>query len=188
MSPSEPTDAFALLELPRRLSLAEAEVLQAHHAAVLKASGDSAMQGRLHEAREVLIDHPRRIRHWLELAGWSQWQAVPLSESFMASFGRLGPVLHESLELARQLEASSTALGRARLAARVLGLRQRLEACAAELEALKLPMLESLAQFDQLSLEQQTANLGALAMEQARWAYLGKWQAQIQQAVGRLFF
>ena len=190
MAGSDCSDAYALLGLPRTLVGDEESVRAAHRAAVLACS-QGAMPGSaasLNEARDVLLDPARRVKHWLGLCGWNRWQAVPLSEEFMEFFSRLGPIIHQAQDLSRQLSRQSTALGRASLAPRVLALRRQLEFCSEQLRGLQDPILASLRLLDDHGQPLAEEQLASVAMDQARLAYLVKWRHQISQALGALFF
>jgi hypothetical protein len=171
-------DAFAQLGLPRRASLSVAEIQAAYFSAAKDQPSDSAT---LHEAYDLLLHPEKRLRHLLEIAAppeATEWRTVPMAESLMQLFLRLGRARSEAEALAVRREKASSALSRALMEKALLAQRDDLECIGLELEELRMAILHTLAE--------QEGQWQQLALAQAQLSYLAKWQAQIAELLLRL--
>lgn len=181
-------DSFALLGLPRSVTLAEADLQNACRDRLRdshpdQAGGDEARAAALNAARDVLASPARRLRHFIELEfpdAASRWSVVPMDEGMMALFARAGAAVQRALSLAKEVEGARSALGRALLADRTMQEREALEQTREELDAQSSSVLAGLPELA------QRRDAPALQHAQARLAYLEKWRAQICEALMKL--
>ena len=94
------TDAFALLGLPRRAALDEAQLQAAWHeksraAHPDTAGGDAALAADINAAHEILASPEKRLKHLLELNA-VPWRAIPLSADWMDLFSQTGTALQSA--------------------------------------------------------------------------------------------
>jgi curved DNA-binding protein CbpA len=134
--------------------------------------GSAALAAEVNAAYETLLAPEKRLKHLLELHQ-VPWRAIPLSAELMAIFSDLGPRLQKAAALAKKKQQASSALAKALLANEEMTLREALEALGSEIEARREALIAALPADD---LEQIQA-------AQATLSYLGKWQAQIREAL-----
>jgi curved DNA-binding protein CbpA len=173
------TDAFALLGLPRRAALDEAQLQAAWHersraAHPDTAGGDAALAADINAAHEILGSPEKRLKHLLELNA-VPWRAIPLSADWMDLFSQTGTALQSAAALVKKKQAASSALARALLAPQEMRLREQIEALNENLETRRAALLAGLPAIED--------DLAALQAAQASFAYLGKWQAQLREAL-----
>lgn len=169
-------DAFALLGLPQRAALSEAEIQAAYFQAAKEQ--DSA---DLHEAYSLLLHPEKRLRHLLELAAPPEataWRTVPMADALMNLFLRLGAARSSAEAAVEKRNKASTALSKALLEKTILAQRHELESIGLLLEQQRRQILERLE-----SLENQWQQL---AQAQAQLSYLAKWQAQVSELLLKL--
>jgi curved DNA-binding protein CbpA len=171
------TDCFALLGMPRSALLDESALQAAWHERSRavhpdQPGGSAALAAEVNAAYETLLAPEKRLKHLLELHQ-VPWRAIPLSAELMAIFSDLGPRLQKAAALAKKKQQASSALAKALLANEEMTLREALEALGSEIEARREALIAALPADD---LEQIQA-------AQATLSYLGKWQAQIREAL-----
>lgn len=170
-------DAFELLGIGKRLVISEDELRAAFREAGKRAhpdaGGDHAAFAMVAEARAILSDPARRLRHWLECQGIEAPEHGPLPGFVMDLFGVVGAAMQQADEVARQREGARSALAKALLEPRVLAARDALEAARTQVDAAinaelaRLPAIE--------------AAPGPAAAHHARaLAFLGKWKEQLR--------
>lgn len=188
------TDAFALLDLPRRAAL-DAEALQAAYLRRSRAAhpdhagGDTALSMELNAARELLKEPESRLKHLLDLEGGeagAAWTTVPMSDRLMAVFTRLSALLPRVDAWAKKRDTAASALARALLAGEQMTLQEELETVLAELGNRRAELLESLPELDRQRAAAPQAALATLRALRAQFAYLGKWRGQAREALLRL--
>lgn len=181
------SNAFALLGLPRAAALDDATLQQAYLAASRDAhpdqpGGDTALAADLNAARATLQSPEKRLKHLLELHQ-VPWRTVPIDEALMALFSRLGSLLQDTAAFLKRKQSAASALAQALLAPDEMRLRERLEELGTTLDTERNALLEALPAFDTRLSAGDTGVLTDLQSLQARLAYLGKWQAQVREAL-----
>jgi hypothetical protein len=180
-------NAFALLGLPRAAALNEATLQQAWLAASRAAhpdqpGGETAHAAEINAAYETLQTPEKRLKHLLELHQ-VPWRAIPIDDSMMALFSQLGPVLQNVAAFLKRRQSATSALAKALLAPDEMRLREQLEALGTTLDDERTALLENLPTFDTRLSSGDTTALTDLQILQARLAYLGKWHAQVREAL-----
>ena len=168
-------DAFAILQLPRRPWLEEAEVRAAFQKAAARmhpdaASGSAADFSELTKAYQTLRKPALRLRHLLALECPAAPSTAPLPAELMGLFPVIAAV-RQKLDSARSPADLASA---------------RFEAQAADKQ---LQDAMDLALGDARKADgswPSEAALHALPALQARLAFLEKWQAQLREALLRL--
>jgi len=176
-------DAFAELGLERRLVVEGEAVQEAFRRAGARmhpdAGGSVEAFERLEEARRVLIEPGRRLRHWLELEGIEgEWRGS-LSSGLMDLFDEVGAGLQRAEEVRRERERASSALARAMLEGRLQEARERVEALQERVEA---EQAAREARFEAVA--RGEVDGWELARE---LAFLGKWRAQLRESFAALW-
>lgn len=185
------TNHFKTLGLPQSAALAD-ETLQSAFLEKSKAShpdqasGDTSLATAVNEAHEILRHPEKRLKHLLELHGQTQWKAVPMDETFMAVFSKLGSVLPRAQAFAKKASQSQSALTKALLASEEMQLRETLEEIGTEIATLRATLLKSLPELDQRIESRDTSVWTDLYATQARLAYTAKWQAQVRESLLQL--
>jgi curved DNA-binding protein CbpA len=192
-------DAFALLQLPRQLTLEERVLHQAYAALSRTAhpdhGGSAEEAAGVNAAYELLRSPEKRIKHLLEIAAppdAKAWRAVPLDESMMALFSAVGAALDTSAKYLEKRAAARSALARALLAGEELEQRERMEDLGNALAERLQSMEDGLPALDEaLAAGESTGEAGAglwkeIAGLQARFAYVIKWQAQVRERLLQL--
>jgi hypothetical protein len=93
----------------------------------------------------------------------------------MDLFSQTGTALQSAAALVKKKQSASSALARALLAPQEMRLREQIEALNENLEARRSTLLAGLPAIED--------DLAALQAAQASFAYLGKWQAQLREAL-----
>lgn len=171
------TDCFALLGMPRSALLDESELQAAWHERSRAAhpdqpGGSAVLAAEVNAAYETLLAPEKRLKHLLELHQ-VPWRTIPISSELMTLFSKLGPWLQRTAALAKKKQQASSALAKALLANEEMTLREALEALGIEIEARREALIASLPADD----------LELIQVAQATLSYLGKWQAQIREAL-----
>jgi len=170
-------DAFATLGLPRAAAVDE-ETVRAAYFAQSKAPG--ADHAALNAAHELLLAPDKRLKHLIDLAApeeVKQWRTVAMSEDLMQHFMALGKVRPEAEALIDKRAKTQSALTKALLERQTFALRDQLEQIGFALDERKRALELSLSALEDWQ---------ALVEAQARFAYLGKWQAQVRELLLKL--
>lgn len=180
------TNCFHLLDLPPRVCLKE-ETLQGAYVAATRtahpdqAGGDAALSAELNAALEMLKSPVTRIRHLIETQSETPWRSIPLDESMMSLFTKLGPLLQQGAAFLKKKQSAASALVRALLASEEMRLREDLEALNQQIEEQWQVLEQALPGYDK-RIEIGDASVWAdLQAVQARFSYLAKWRAQIRE-------
>ena len=173
------TNFFALLGLPQGAALDEAVLQAAWHEKSRAAhpdqpGGDAKLAAEINAAFETLAVPEKRLKHLLELHE-VPWRAIPIGGELMDLFTQLGPQLQHAATLAKEKQATGSALVKALIASKEMPLRERLEELGHEVERLRVEILDRLPG--------DCDDLTRLQVDQATLAYLGKWQGQIREAL-----
>lgn len=186
--PSDPVDSFSLLSLPRAAALDEA-VLHRAFTELSRTShpdhgGSEAMAAQVNAAYETLRSPDRRLKHLLEVAGppdAKAWRTVPLDESMMSLFSSLGTAMDASAKFLERKAKASSALAKALLTGEEMQHRESLERIGFELAGHLSAMESQLPDLDAALETDDGTAWQRLAVMQARFAYLAKWQAQVRE-------
>ncbi len=181
------TDFFAALGQPRMPWLDPAELKEAFHRKTLEAHPDVAGSGtedfaKLNEAYQVLQDPKRRIQHLLSLANGaplSENQTVPedLQELFMS----IGAVTQRANAILQKVKTTSNVLGRSLLRPELISLNRELHELREKAGELSEKALAELRTINALWDGDRARQIPALSMLSQRFAYLGRWIAQLDE-------
>lgn len=180
----EPADCFALFDLPRTAHLDEAVLRDRYHEEVRRlvdpVDGGGEAGRTLHRAHEILADPVQRLRHLLQLlAPERKAGGTGLSGELVALFSETGSLLSRADALLTRLGQTTSALGRAMLAAEEAAVQLGLQSI---LGKLTLKREEELAGLPEVRVE----NLEALEAVSGRLRMLQKWQGEVQTRLLRL--
>jgi hypothetical protein len=179
-------DAFATLGLPRLAALVPQDIENAYFK---KSKDPSEDQQALNAAYQTLVTPDRRLKHLLDLAAPTEaksWRAVTMPEEMMRLFSRVGSFKTEAESLLKRRDASTSALGRALLEPKLLGLREGGESIAVDLFAALETLTDQLPLLD-AALETHSPDAWqSVAKCQAHLAYLSKWQTQVRAILASL--
>jgi curved DNA-binding protein CbpA len=180
------TDYFALLEQPRAPWLDPAALKEVFHRKTLEhhpdtsASSSSNAFAELNEAHQVLQDPKRRLQHLLELQGSPPprtSESVP--SELQALFLRIGEWNQQTKLLLERIRGQSSALERSLLRSRVLEVQQAIENLRRELRDLTETANRELRKIDPAQIDQ-------ISGLHSRFAYLGRWTAQLDELAFQL--
>ncbi len=174
------TDAFAMLGLPRAAAL-DQELLRYAYAEKSRTAhpdhgGSDKIAADTNAAFETLLSPDKRLKHLLDLAapdGARQWRTVPLDNAMMNLFSGLGAALEASAKFQERKQQAQSALAKALLANEEMQHREALEQIGFEIEQRRNEMEQQLP-----ALESEWTQL---AVMQAKFAYLVKWQTQVRE-------
>ena len=178
------TDYFALLNQPRAPWLDPAELKKVFHRKTLEQHPDAGAAGsesdfaELNEAYQVLVDPKRRLHHLLSLEDRvpATNQLVPpdLQELFLP----IGELNQRTTQLLEKIRAASTPLSKSLLKAEVV-------AAQSELNELREKVRE-LSELAEERLRQTDPGLDEISVLYQRFAYLGRWTAQLDEMAFQL--
>ncbi len=188
------SDAFALLGLPRQASLEPEAVKTAYiercrDAHPDRAEGDARLSAELNAAYELLREPEGRLKHLLDLEGGAEataWATVPMDETLMQLFSRLGSLLTRLDGWVKRHETAASALARALLASEQMTLQEEVENVLADLEQQRAELTSRLPETDQLRKVNPPAATAQMRTLRAHFAYLSKWTTQAREALLKL--
>ena len=177
-------DAFAELGLPRRAVL-DPEILRSrlHNLSkVLHPDGgtapDSNALERANQAAAILSDPAQRLRL---LIGEPQNHSGSISPDLMGLFSEIGPVIQEADSVIAKKRSAKNALAQALLTQEVGEVQQKLMAAGAQIREALAACEARLPEIDK-DADRETAE--SLYRE---FAFLGKWQREVQAKFSGLF-
>lgn len=186
-------DHFEVLSLPHRAALSENVLHQAYadksRIAHPDHGGTEQHATEVNAAYEVLRSPENRLKHLLELSVPEQakaWRTVPLDEGMMQVFSQLGAALEASGKFLEKKSKAQSALAKALLTQEEMQHRETLESIGLAIAQRRTTMEKELPAMDT---ELETAGdetWRKLAAMQARFSYLGRWQAQIRERLLQL--
>ena len=186
------TDYFALLEQPRAPWLDPEALKEVFHRKTLEHHPDIATPGseghftELNEAYQVLQDRKRRLHHLLSLEGSapSANQVVPaeLQELFLG----LGALKQRADLLLEKKRTASNALSRSLLKPEVLSLQHDLEGMRKTLRGLLDSANEELRKLNARWLSDREGQIVGLSELYLKFAYVGRWLAQLDELAFQL--
>lgn len=174
------TDHFATLGLPRQPWLEDAAVKEAfqrlsarHHP---DATGGSEQAfSELNTAWQTLRDPAPCLRHWLELTSPETLQ-TPASPSELGDlFMEVASAIQSAERLRTKRTAATTPLARALLEPERISARQSLESAREKLTSAQDNILSEL--------RTGSADAAQLGLLHHRLVFLGKWSAQVREAL-----
>jgi hypothetical protein len=174
----DPDDCFALLDFPRSAHLDDADLRERYHALVREridaATGGGDAGQVLHRAYEILADPVLRLRHLLRLvAPDRKGGGAALSADLMGLFSEVGAMLHRADQLLGKLGQTTSALGRALLAADEAEVQLELQVILGQLTEAWDAEIEGLPH---LGVEDPSAIEAALG----RLRVVQKWKSELQ--------
>jgi hypothetical protein len=104
-----------------------------------------------------------------------------MDESMMALFLQLGQALEASAKFLERKSKAQTALAKALLANEEMQQREILEQIGFEIEKRRELLEADLSRLDEALQKSDAAVWKEVALSQARFAYLGKWQTQVRE-------
>jgi curved DNA-binding protein CbpA len=173
------TDYFALLDQPRAPWLEPEALKEVFHRKTLEQHPDSPRGAEgafaeLNEAYQVLRDPKRRLHHLLSLANCapSANQAVPpdLEEVFL----QIGGLNQSTTELLAKIRAASNALSKSLLNADVVVAQKNVGQLREKVRELHDAAEQRLRQTT-------TKDVNEISHLYQRFAYLGRWSAQLDE-------
>ncbi len=187
------TDYFALLEQPHAPWLDSSTLKEGYHRKTLETHPDAATPGResdfaeLNEAYQVLQDPKRRLHHLLSLencAPVSANQTIPqeLQELFLL----IGALNQRAKLLLERTRATSNALSRSLLKPQMVEMQKEVTALREKVRELTDAANEQLREINSVWQEDRAAHFAALSNLHSRFAYLGRWSAQLDELVFQL--
>jgi curved DNA-binding protein CbpA len=178
------TDYFALLDQPRAPWLDPEVLREAYHRRTRATHPDTAKPGsdtnfaEVNEAYEVLQDPKRRLHHLLSLencAPASTNTAVP--SELQDLFPAIGELTQRAKLLLEKMQATSNALGRSLLKPRIIELQTETRKLRDRLRDLSEVSVAQLREMNSDWSDKTTA----LAELYLKFAYLGRWCAQLDE-------
>lgn len=181
-------DHFATLAQPRRPWLDLEALRESFQRAAALHHPDAAGSGEerfaaLNAAHTVLREPAARLRHLLELEAPDRLpRAAPIPPALGDLFMQLAAARREFERFWQKDSAATSPLARALLAAEKTTLRRDLGTALGQLDAAHAAALAELRALDGA----WEARIDDLANLQARFAFLGKWSAQLREDLFRL--
>ncbi len=187
------TDYFAALEQPRMPWLDPAQLKEAFHRRTLAAHPDVAGSGEtqdfaeLNEAYQVLQDPKRRIEHLLRLEN-----ATPLSESpavpddLQELFMSIGAITQRASGVLEKAKTITNVLSRSLLQRELIGVNKDLGELREKAGVLLQSALDELQNINAVWENDRAGQIPALSDLSQRFAYLGRWIAQLDELAFQL--
>jgi len=187
------TDYFALLEQPRGPWIDPAALKEAYHRKTLLTHPDAAAPdhesdfAELNEGYQVLQDPKRRLHHLLSLENCvppSGNQAVPqeLQELFLL----IGTLNLHANALLEKIRTSTNALSRSLLKPQMVEMQTEVGSLREKVRALDDSATEELRRINSDWQHNRAAQISALSDLYFRFAYLGRWSAQLDELAFQL--
>lgn len=181
-------DPFALINVPRKLALKDADLdllllkaSQLHHP---DNGGDQDSFSKIRLAGEILKSPAKRVRAAIECEGISFDERGEIPAKVMEYFSHIASVLQDVDSFVSERSKALSSLGKAVLDIRVPRLKGDLEDVTSKLNELKSAMIANFKIFD----ERGWSNCEVEMCEVARGLiFLTKWSAQLKEANGKLF-
>jgi len=173
------TDYFALLDQPRNPWLNPEALKEVFHRKTLEqhpdsTAGDDGAFADLNRAYQVLQDPKRRLHHLLSLENRAPSAQQPVPQDLQELFVRIGELNQSATRLLTRMREASTPLSKSLLKAEVVSAQKDTSDLHDKVQTLNDAAEQRLrevdaGEFDELSLLYQ------------RFAYLGRWSAQLNE-------
>jgi curved DNA-binding protein CbpA len=181
------TDYFALLEQPRAPWLDPAALKEIFHRKTLRAhpdaaAGNDADFAELNEAFQVLQDPKRRLHHLLSLANSAPPagnQSVP--QELQDLFLLIGASTQRANALLEKSRTASNALSRSLLKPQIVEMQKEIGTLRDRVRDLDHAASAQLREINSNWQDDQAAPVGALSNLYFKFAYLGRWSAQLDE-------
>jgi curved DNA-binding protein CbpA len=181
-------DAYQILSLQRSAALDE-EALHKAYAEKSRAAhpdhgGSDELAAAVNAAYETLRTPEKRLKHLLEMAAPEDakaWRTVPMDDGMMALFSELGKALDASGKFLEKKGRAQSTLAKALLANEEMQQREVLEDIGFEIENRRREMEQRLSALDEALPKGDADTWKEVALMQARFAYLARWQAQVRE-------
>lgn len=185
------TDFFALLDQPRVPLLDPAALREVFHRKTLEQHPDKSPGGEdefasLNEAYQVLQDPKRRLHHLLALEGYVPPATQAASPELQEIFLGLGEFKQRADRFVKKAEQTSNGLSRSLLKVEALAVEQELTAWREKIAALLESAMKELNAIDAAWLSDRARQIPALSNLYLRFAYLGRWSAQLDEIAFQL--
>jgi hypothetical protein len=179
-------NAFDILGIDPGLTIAE-ETLRAAFREAGKTTHPDAGGGddefaRLREAFEIVSSPSRRLKHWLELRGFTVETRGVVDSVLMDLFGRIGEVTQAAESLIRKRDETKSALGLAMLERETHVCREAVEKAIGLVET---AITHECAVFPEIE-RSGTPDLEAATKIVRNLAFLEKWRAGLRSVFSRL--
>jgi curved DNA-binding protein CbpA len=187
------TDYFALLEQPRAPWLDLAALKDAYHRKTLQTHPDTAAPDRqsdfaqLNEAYQVLQDPKRRLHHLLSLENCAPPSAnVAIPHELQELFLLIGALNQRANALLQNTRATSNALSRSLLKPQMVGTQKEVSDLREKVRELFDVATEQLGEINSGWQNDRAPQLAALSNLYFKFAYLGRWSAQLDELAFQL--
>jgi curved DNA-binding protein CbpA len=178
------TDFFALLEQPRTPWLDFAALKEVFHRKALEQHPDSTGGSesdfaKLNEAFQVLQDPKRRLHHLLTLEHRAPSAHQPLPLELEEVFLEIGALSQAATQLLGKIRAASNPLSRSLLKEQVVAAHKEVDCLRDKVRKLHAAAEERLRQTE-------TRQIDDILLLYQRFAYLGRWSAQLDELAFQL--
>jgi curved DNA-binding protein CbpA len=178
------TDYFALLDQPRAPWLEPAMLKEVFHRKSLEQHPDSTPGGedafaQLNEAYQVLQDPKRRLHHLLSLVNRAPSANQPVPPDLQELFLQIGALNQGTTQLLAKMGAASNALSKSLLKAEVVAAQTGASDLRNKVGTLNDAAEKRLRQTD-------ASEIDELVLLYHRFAYLGRWSAQLDELAFQL--
>ena len=187
------TDYFALLEQPRDPWIDPAALKNAFHRKTLQTHPDTATPGResnfaeLNEGYQVLQDPKRRLHHLLSLEKCVPSSGnQPVPQELQELFLLIGTLNQHANALLEKIRTSTNALSRSLLKPQMVEMQKELESLRDKVRSLEAAANEQLRAINSDWQHNRAAQISALSNLYFRFAYLGRWSAQLDELAFQL--
>jgi curved DNA-binding protein CbpA len=173
------TDYFALLDQPRSPWLDPEALKEVFHRKTLEqhpdsATGDDGAFAELNQAYQVLQDPKRRLHHLLSLENRAPSAQQPVPQDLQELFLQIGELNQGATRLLRRMREASSPLSKSLLKSEVVTAQKQVSDLRHEVQTLNDAAEERLREVD-------PSDFDELSLLYQRFAYLGRWSAQLDE-------
>jgi curved DNA-binding protein CbpA len=173
------TDYFALLDQPRIPWLNPEALKEVFHRKTLEqhpdsAAGNDGAFAELNQAYQVLQDPKRRLHHLLSLENRARSAQEPVPQDLEQLFLQIGALNQSASRLLTRMREASSPLSKSLLKAEVVGAQKEVNDLRDKVQTLNDAAEQRLRQVD-------AAEFDELSLLYQRFAYLGRWSAQLNE-------
>ncbi len=173
------TDYFALLDQPRIPWLNPEALKEVFHRKTLEqhpdsTAGDDGAFAELNQAYQVLQDPKRRLHHLLSLENCAPSAQQPVPQDLQELFLRIGELNQSATRLLSRIREASSPLSKSLLKAEVVAAQKEVSDLREKVLTLNGAAEQRLRQVD-------GGNFEEISLLYQRFAYLGRWSAQLNE-------
>jgi curved DNA-binding protein CbpA len=179
-------DYFALLGQPRAPWLDPASLKETFHQKTLRnhpdittAGGTGGSFAELNEAYQVLQDPKRRLHHLLSLENHAPSANQTVPDDLQELFLQIGALNQGATQLLEKMRAASNPLSRSLFKGEMVAAQKAVGDLRDSVQGLSSAATEQLR-------ETQPGQLDEIAVLYQRFAYLGRWSAQLDELTFQL--